>query len=650
MGRYLYRLLYAALLAVAVALATLPLLIYYFDKALFADRALLFLITNLLGWVFVASIIVWKTRYDRYIKFVAKRFGIQASGTGILPNLLEEAKRTRALLGMNLLERKINTKKQLAGALEHVVASVYDLLNAESAELALFDTESRTYHSSFVVGKPFRSSAQAMLAGALEEKALEPEAEVMIQPVAFAGTILGSLRVALPQGITPSSTDRQILQLLAIQSGVAILNAQYTRELLRMKAASEESIKAKTGFLANLSHELRAPLGIMMNATEILIEGICGAISDEQADTLNMVKTNANHLLELVNDVLDYAKIESGKLTPQKSTILVHEILGDISAVVRKEAEEKEHQFTLVPSQDALAVHVDRRHFRQILINLFTNAIKYTPQGGRIEVWVERIPGNKFRLNVKDSGIGIEASQHHKVFSAFERVENAYALSQIGTGLGMPLTKRLVEVNGGAIDFESQPGKGTHFWVTLDATEPVRDVEAKRERKHTMVNGRGNSILLFQKDDGEREIIAKYLKNAHFEIFLANTKGSAEQILKGSEVKLVIIDNNIIDNPNDDSVDRIREAAKESSLPVILLSSRAFVFDIEKYLRAGIDRCLIKPIDLRELSLTCRELIDGNYHGTVIDTEDIDMLTEKKEENSLAVTSKKLLGIDDILH
>src|SRR5262249_18421399 len=157
---------------------------------------------------------------------------------------------------------------------------------------------------------------------------------------------------------------------------------------------------------------------------------------------------------------LDYAKVESGRITPKKVVVVVNELLQDLAGVIRSQAEAKGHKVVAKPGDEALAISCDRRHLRQMLINLLTNAVKDTPNGGRIEVWAERIAGNRIKIYVKDSGVGIDEKDRYKVFTAFERIENAYSMNQVGTGLGMPLTKRLAEVNNGSIDFDSKPGEG----------------------------------------------------------------------------------------------------------------------------------------------------------------------------------------------
>ena len=566
---------------------------------------------NLLGWSIVLTFLFGRAALMTSLKGVAQSAGLDTrrrSFDQLLEAVIREVSRKNSSLSINLIERRIASKEELSRTLERIVALAYKLLDAESAELALFDKDSGLYHSSFVLGRPFRVSAQAMLAGESDREPIDPG--TLVYPIAFAGTVLGGLRVGLKRGNLPTLGDREIMRLLSLQSSLAIINAQYSEELIRMKQYSEESVKAKTGFLANLSHELRGPLGIMLNAVELVLEGLCGPVSADQLETLGMVRENGEHLLELINDVLDYAKIESGRLKPQPVSIHANEILEDLTNVVRAQAETKKHKILVRPNEEALAFLCDRRHARQMLINMLTNAIKYTPDGGTIEVWAERAPGGKIKLSVKDSGVGIEQSNRHKVFAAFERIENAYSMNQVGTGLGMPLTRRLAEVNGGLIDFHSAPGKGSHFWLVFPTTEFVSkalesDVESAEERP-----GRGEAVLLLARDDGERTLLSRHLTHAGFIVRAVDSTVDAVDLLRLHGAALALIDNDFLDRSSEDVLGLLRGAPGGEVLPTILVSSRAFVFDVERYLRAGVDRCLSKPLDMKGLGRTCREAID----------------------------------------
>lgn len=582
---------------------------------------------NLMAWIIVAMAYIARFRLSRLVDQAALAIGLpikrDSSIESIFRSAVDQIERMNACMGLNLVERRVESKEDFSRTLQRIVSLAVKVLNAESAELALFDKESGIIHSSFVLGKPFSRSAQAMLAGAVEGNEARPSPDVMIQPIAFAGTVLGTLRVALKNQRVPSAADRELIRLLALQGGLAVVNSQYTEELMRIRQLSEDSLKAKTGFLANLSHEIRGPLGIIINAVELVVDGLCGDVTQDQLETLKMVQSNGEHLLELINDVLDYAKVESGRIKVTPAQLDVNDLLKDLTGVVRTQAEAKKHLLSANITDEMFGVVCDRRHFRQILINLLTNAIKYTPDKGRIDVWAERAPGNKVKICVKDSGIGIEDSQKHKVFAAFERVEHSYAMAQMGTGLGMPLTKRLAEVNGGTVDFISKPGQGSTFWVQLPAAEPNELGFKEPEMVQPDAKGAGERVLVLQREDGERGMMVRYLRHIGFAPVAAATREEAALVLREQRVSVAIIDNGVVDSPDENIVDVVRKIASNEQLPVVLVTSRAFVFDIEKYLRAGVDRCLVKPIQLKDLGHTTRSLIDGVYSGDVIDRSEL---------------------------
>jgi len=637
---------------ISLAFATVPLYLITAGTQLPFLQPKLLAALNLVGWCTVLVFVLSRFDFKRKIHRIAGALEVDTrfkSFDTLLGTLIHEVNRKSEAFAINLLEKRIVSQKELSRTLETIVALAYKLLKAESAELALFDPENGMYHSSFVLGKPFRSSAQAMLSNAADGRKEEISPDVMVHPITFSGSILGSLRIGLRKGVLPSQGDRDVMRLLALQGGLAIINAQYTEQLLKMKRSSEESVKAKTGFLANLSHEIRGPLGIMLNAVELVLDGLCGPISEDQSETLKMVRGNGEHLLELINDVLDYAKVESGRVTPQKVPILIEELLKDIVGVVRAQAEAKNHKLIYKSSDEALALSCDRRHIRQMLINMLTNAIKYTPDGGTIEIWAERVPVNKIRINVKDTGIGIEESNRHKVFAAFERIENAYSIQQVGAGLGMPLTKRLAEANGGLIDFRSAPNKGSHFWLLFPAIEYTASMLREETKAPSTANGKGEVILLVEKDEGERNMLARYLSHIGFKIAAASSHIEAMELLRSHMIQLALIDNDAADNQHEDLISQIREKDKGTRIPILLLSSRAFAFDIEKYLKAGIDRCLVKPVELKGLGIACRELLDGTFSGAVVDTSEVD-LTSSKGEKKPRTTQTRVMELDDILH
>jgi signal transduction histidine kinase/ActR/RegA family two-component response regulator len=525
-----------------------------------------------------------------------------------LESIRYEAERKDLAFSSELINSRLANRDQLSRALQAIVVKAYKLLNGISAELALFDDESGVHHSSFVIGEPRTRPDQID--------------QAMSEPIAFAGTVFGVIKVYLKNNLKASQADREILRLLALLSAVAIANTQYTQELFRMKQASEETLKAKTGFLANLSHEIRGPLGIILNAVELVLDGLCGELKVEQHQTLTMVKSNSAHLLELINDVLDYAKTESGKVTPDKVEIPAQDFLNEMSLVVRAQAEAKQHKLTVRQSKEAIAFLCDRRHARQILINLLTNAIKYTPQSGTIDLYVERIPGNRIRICVKDNGIGIANSQREKVFAPFERINDPYALNQLGTGLGMPLTRGLAELNGGTVDFDSEVGKGSTFWVTLTAVQFNPFISREERDNEKDAKGHYELTLVVGGDDGERDIITRYLKHIGFQVISCKESQQLKQAIVEYPFALVIIDQQFVSTTKEyDPIKLIVSSRKESPPLTILLSSHAFTSDIEQSLREGIDRYLSKPVALKELGHVCRALLDSKQLNKVRDNQ-----------------------------
>jgi len=598
---------------------------------------------NFAAWSIVVAFILAREDLFSGVKRAADRMGMDVRNKSLeklVDSLIHEVNRKNSTISINLIERRIESQQELSQTLERIVGLTYRLFSAESAELALFDNDSGLYHSSFILGKPFRSSAQAMLSGAAEGEDIEPTPDVLIQPILFAGTVLGSLRVSLKRNTLPTNGDREIMRLLALQSSLALINSQYTTELLRMKRASEETMKAKTGFLANLSHEIRGPLGVILNAVELVGDGLCGETTADQTEILGMAKKNGEHLLELVNDVLDYAKVESGKITPKRISIPVDSLLKDMTSVVRVQAEAKSHKIVAKATEEDIAIFCDRRHIRQMLINMLTNAIKYTPEGGRIEAWAERATGGKIKIFVKDTGIGIREDDYDKVFQAFERIENKYSMTQVGTGLGMPLTKRLAEVNGARIGFSSKTGEGTTFWLLFEEARFEAIETTKEEQPVSAQIGNGEHILLLAKKGKERDMYARYLQHAGFKISSAGSVEKTHDRLKNSEIQLAIIDNDVTENSKDEIVKELREEFGSKTTPIILLSSRGFVFDIEKYLKAGVDRCVTKPVELKKLGKVCRELLDLQ----VMDRE----FEEKKSEAD--PKASRVVRLVDIVH
>ena len=522
--------------------------------------------------------------------------------------------------------RGIGTEEELdlGQALSRITSLARRELEAESVELSLFEENQSLWSQNFLLGEPPDNKSQSMLFGDVEqniEEALDfednPGVEVLrsslVQPLYFAGVPLGILRVGYKVPRVIKKGDKEVIQLLAEQASVVLIDSRFTEELLRIKRLSEQSLQAKTGFLANLSHEIRGPLGIILNGIELMLAGLCGELTPPLKESLQLVDKSGQHLLELVNDVLDYAKVEAGHVSANPIKIPVKGLLEDLTTVVRSQAHTKGHTISLdgdIPKD--LGVIVDKRHARQMLINYLTNAIKYTPDGGEIFVSAARLKEGVVRIAVRDTGIGIEEAQQDKVFGAFERVEDQYAESQNGTGLGMPMTKKLAEVNLGSVGFESEKGKGSTFWIDLRFCEikslAVQDTELDGGVK-LPPQGNGEVVFIFDQDASTRSMIERYLGRQGFTVCTASHPSEILSLLNEGDIQVAIVENDFPGFPGEEIVSMIRGVPSGRSIPILLLSARAFRFDIERFLKLGVDRCLSKPVPLFEIAETVFQLI-----------------------------------------
>jgi PAS domain S-box-containing protein len=264
---------------------------------------------------------------------------------------------------------------------------------------------------------------------------------------------------------------------------------QSRQEIEHAKLQSEAANRAKTDFLANMSHELRTPLNSVLGFSEILLDELIGKLNKKQKDYVNNIYSSGKHLLSLINDILDLAKVESGKLELELSPVILKNSLSASITMLREKA--MRHGITMIldsgPDTDGEII-VDERKLKQILFNLLSNAVKFTPDGGSVRISARRVPGVEPRvspvnarpetaasqqnggfieISIADSGIGIRQEEMQRLFKPFLQLESTYTKTYEGTGLGLAITKRLVEFLGGTIRAESDFGKGSRFTVVL---------------------------------------------------------------------------------------------------------------------------------------------------------------------------------------
>jgi signal transduction histidine kinase len=478
--------------------------------------------------------------------------------------------------------------------LERVVTGAWGHSQAQGIELEILLGDHDGVRTSVSIGSPVMDGARG---------------KVYREELLFAGQPVGRLSVKFPPDRAVSTEDFERLQTLAHECTMLVINARYTEAILPQRRESEQQVRVRSAFLANLSHELRSPIGIVLNASELLLEGVCGEVTTDQEETLSMVKLNAEHLMELITDVLDYARVEAGTLTPEPEVLSLAEQLAEVANMVGSQVTKKHQCIRCRPSSEEFAVRFDRRHLRQSLLNLLTNASKYTPEGGTIEVWVERAANEKFRMCVRDSGIGIAEQDRGRVFAAFERLDHPYARAQMGTGLGLSLTKKLLELNGATIDFHSELGFGSTFWIDVPPEESAAPILSRDDEVDAPLAS-GERILMVSPEDEERILVARYLRSVGYDILFASTEIEARQYLRTGGVSLVLLTDRFVPTSGGRFASFVRDEERDRHIPVLLLTRRAFLADVEHYLREDVDRCLAKPVRLAELARACRAALD----------------------------------------
>ena len=268
---------------------------------------------------------------------------------------------------------------------------------------------------------------------------------------------------------------------------LSVANDALQREIgerRRAEFAAERANRLKSQFLANMSHELRTPLNAIIGFSELIHDGKAGGVTPEQKEFLGDILTSSHHLLQLINDVLDLAKVESGKMEFRPERVDVGRVVKEVCDILRSLAASKRIAMNAAIDGALAPVVTDPAKLKQVLYNYLSNALTFTPDEGRITVRVNAESGDHFRLEVQDTGIGIHPQDLDRLFVEFQQLEAGAAKKYPGTGLGLALTKRIVEAQGGRVGVESAPGRGSTFFAVLPChAGPVLDSPAADPRR-----------------------------------------------------------------------------------------------------------------------------------------------------------------------
>jgi len=391
------------------------------------------------------------------------------------------------------LTRGFTDASSFSEIMRHVAEHTADLLDAEKAILMLADEEGLLrVQGSFGVSEDvvsrFRLQFDESVASRLQGLFGTAEGFLGV-PLVSQGRVIGLLAVMRRPDHELGTTDEWLLSALADQLAAHVENAQLTekikddallmenarlyeserdarREAEAARAEAEAANRAKSEFIANMSHELRTPLNAIAGYVELLDMGVRGELNVGQREDLKRIAQNQRLLLSLINDVLNFARLEAGRLEFSMSRVPVHELLATMHALVMPQVLSRSLHYEYVPANPELLAYADPEKMQQVVLNLLANAIKYTGSGGNIRVSTDEDADSVF-INVRDSGRGIEPDKIEHIFAPFVRIDTGYARTTEGTGLGLAISRDLARAMGGDLTATSKPGEGSTFTLRL---------------------------------------------------------------------------------------------------------------------------------------------------------------------------------------
>lgn len=383
------------------------------------------------------------------------------------------------------------------------------------------------------------------------------------------------------------------------------------RILRNALSSAEHANRAKTAFLNNMSHDIRTPMNAIIGFTSLAAEHL----DDREIirNYLEKISKSGKHLLSLINDVLDMSRIESGSVKIEKTNVHLPDVLEDLKTIILESVHAKQQKL-LIKMQEVVHKDIitDKLRLTQVLLNIISNAVKFTPVGGTVHILVEEKDSQKagyavYSFCIKDNGIGMSKEFQEHVFDSFARERTVTESGITGTGLGMAITKNIVDLMGGTIHLTSKQGEGSEFIVTLEcelANKTVQDKQSscpKAEKKHLDYSGK--KVLLVEDNELNREIATEILKSLGLKVDCAADGMDAVEIMSseaGNQYDLIFMD---IQMPKMDGYTATREIrtlndSKKANIPIIAMTANAFDEDRKKAIKAGMNGHIAKPIDV----------------------------------------------------
>ncbi|OEZ91594.1 hybrid sensor histidine kinase/response regulator [Duganella phyllosphaerae] len=390
-------------------------------------------------------------------------------------------------------------------------------------------------------------------------------------------------------------------------------------ELEAARALAEKANLAKSEFLSAMSHELRTPLNAVLGFAQLLASDKPPPTVAQQR-SLDQILKGGWYLLQLINEILDLAMIESGKVTMSQESMGLAEVLKDCQSLIAPQAEKRGIRLFFAAMSEPFFVHADRTRVKQVMINLLSNAIKYNRRGGMVIVECTHAEGDRVRVSVTDTGAGLNAEQVEQLFQPFNRLGQEEGAEE-GTGIGLVVTKQLTELMGGVIGVFSEVGVGTTFWIELAASvEPVLEIAAT-DLPPAVAEGADaplKTLLYIEDNPANLNLVEQLvLRRSDLKLLTAIDGYAGIELARTYQPDVILMDINLPGISGFGCLKILQEDAATAHIPVLALSANAMARDVEKGVEAGFFQYLTKPINVTQFMRALDEaLAFAAVHGS----------------------------------
>ncbi|WP_256794557.1 response regulator [Terrabacter sp. Ter38] len=422
-------------------------------------------------------------------------------------------------------------------------------------------------------------------------------------PLVRPDRVVGALVVRRKSTGSFSDETCELLAAFASQSAVALTNARLYQQLEQQSVALAEASQHKSEFLASMSHELRTPLNAVIGFSEVLLERMFGDLNERQEDYLEDIHSAGRHLLALLGDILDLSKIEAGHMELDRTTFPIDDILVQALSLVRERAALHGIRLTLEAADGLGLVTADELRLKQVLLNLLSNAVKFTPDGGSIVVRAWR-DGEELDVTVTDTGIGIAPADQERIFDSFQQGERSASSSE-GTGLGLTLSRRIVELHGGRLWLTSAPGEGSTFGISV----PQPDADRSAGGGVWMLDdgpADGPTVVVIEDDPRSAELVELHLRAAGLRPVAASTGEQGLDLVRARDPVAVVLDIHLPGMDGWEVLTELKSDPATADVPVVVVSveperGRGFALGATEY--------LVKPVSGEHLLAAVTRLL-----------------------------------------